>query len=147
MLSLSVQCNLVITCWERADLLPPLCVLFSCVFCHFPISCPRSGVVLDCIDSRSLPSFLLLLAMHSNLIRQYVTLKQRVFFSISGSCQLHVLIKEYVLVTHLTHIHCISSVHFMGRQQTMLNQIKRHRMRRLIRFSTVCLQNVLLEFE
>ena len=28
--------------------------------CHFPISCPGSGVVLACTDSRSLPSSLLL---------------------------------------------------------------------------------------
>ena len=37
---------LVITCWERADLLALLCVIFSC-----PIWCPGSGVVLDCINS------------------------------------------------------------------------------------------------
>ena len=29
------------------------------VFGHFPIQCPGSGVVFDCIDSWSLPSFLL----------------------------------------------------------------------------------------
>ena len=50
---LSVPCNLVITCWERADLLALMCVMFSCVFFHFPIWCPGSGdrVVLDCIYS------------------------------------------------------------------------------------------------
>ena len=32
--------------------------VFLC-FCHFPMSCPGSGVVLDRIDSWSLPSFLL----------------------------------------------------------------------------------------
>ena len=35
-------------------------VMFSCVFCHFPIWCPGSGVVLGCIDSWSLPTLLLL---------------------------------------------------------------------------------------
>ena len=45
---LSVPCSLVVTCWERADLLALLCVMFSCV-CHFLIWCPGSGVVLDCI--------------------------------------------------------------------------------------------------
>ena len=30
-------------------------------FCHFPIPCPWSGVVLDCIESWSLPSSLLLI--------------------------------------------------------------------------------------
>ena len=33
---LSVPCSLVITCWERADLLTLLCVMFSCVFVTFP---------------------------------------------------------------------------------------------------------------
>ena len=37
------HCNLVVTAWEKAG-------VFLC-FCHFPISCPRSGVVLDRIDS------------------------------------------------------------------------------------------------
>ena len=38
----------------------PVCDVFLC-FCHFPMRCPGSGVVhvLDCIDSRSLPSYLL----------------------------------------------------------------------------------------
>ena len=34
------------------------CCVFLC-FCHFPIWCSRSGVVLDCIDSRYLFSSLL----------------------------------------------------------------------------------------
>ena len=44
----SVPCSLVVTCWERADLLALLYVLCSC---HLPIWCPGSGVVFDCIDS------------------------------------------------------------------------------------------------
>ena len=36
-----------------------LYVMFSCVFCHFPIWCPVSGVELDCIDSSYLHSFFL----------------------------------------------------------------------------------------
>ena len=51
---LSVPCSIVIICWERAD---PLA--FFVVFCHFPIWGLGSDVVLDCIDSRSLPSSLL----------------------------------------------------------------------------------------
>ena len=43
-------CSLVVTCWERTDLMALLYVTLSCV-CHFPIRCPGSGVVLDCIDS------------------------------------------------------------------------------------------------
>ena len=42
---LSVHCSLVIRCWERVVLLALLHVLFSC-FCHYPIWCPGSGVVL-----------------------------------------------------------------------------------------------------
>ena len=35
---LSVPCSLVITCWERADLLAFLYLMFSCVFVTFPYS-------------------------------------------------------------------------------------------------------------
>ena len=33
---LSVHCSLVVTCWERANLLALLYVMFSCVFVIFP---------------------------------------------------------------------------------------------------------------
>ena len=33
---LSVQCSLVVNCWERADLLALLCVMFPCDFVTFP---------------------------------------------------------------------------------------------------------------
>ena len=55
----SVHCCLVLTCWERTDLLSLVCDVKLC-FCHFPMWYPESGVVLDCIASRSLPLFLLL---------------------------------------------------------------------------------------
>ena len=45
---LSVPYSLVVTCWERADLLVLLCVVFTC---HFPIWFSESGVVLDCKDA------------------------------------------------------------------------------------------------
>ena len=38
------------------------------------------------------------------------------------------------------------AINFMGYQQIMQNQIRHHRLCRLIRFCTVCLQNVLLKF-
>ena len=38
--ALSIQCSLVITCWERADLFAVLCVVFSCVFVTFPYGVP-----------------------------------------------------------------------------------------------------------
>ena len=46
-----------ITCYERADLLGLSCVM---CFCHFPILWSRSCMELDCIDSLSMPSSLLL---------------------------------------------------------------------------------------
>ena len=46
----SVHCCLVVTCWERADLLALVCDV-KLSFRHFPIWYPGSGVVLDCIDS------------------------------------------------------------------------------------------------
>ena len=54
----SVYLYLVVTCWERADLLA-LFVVSHCEFVTFHWY-PGSGVVLDCIDSWSLHSFLLL---------------------------------------------------------------------------------------
>ena len=36
---LSVPCSLVITSCEMADILALLCVIFSYVFCQFPILC------------------------------------------------------------------------------------------------------------
>ena len=46
----TVHCCLVVTCWERTELFALVCDVYLC-FCHFPIWYPRSGVVLDCIDS------------------------------------------------------------------------------------------------
>ena len=42
---LSVSCSLVVTCWENADLLALLYVMFSCIFGRFSIWCLGSGVV------------------------------------------------------------------------------------------------------
>ena len=33
---MSISCSLVVTCWERADLLALLYVMFSCVVVTFP---------------------------------------------------------------------------------------------------------------
>ena len=46
----SVLCRLVVTCWERADLLSLVGDVLLC-FCYFPMLYPGSGVVLDCIIS------------------------------------------------------------------------------------------------
>ena len=55
-------------CWPLGSL---VCDVFLC-FCHFPLWYPGSGVVLDCIDSWSMPSSLLccaLLCILSSLVR------------------------------------------------------------------------------
>ena len=59
---MSVSCSRVATCWERADLGSLVCDVFL-RFSHFPIWRPVSGVVVDCIDSRSLHFSLLYLAV------------------------------------------------------------------------------------
>ena len=56
---LSVPCSFVTTCWQRADPLAVLRVMFLCFF-DMPIRCLWSVVVLNCIDSWSLPSSILL---------------------------------------------------------------------------------------
>ena len=53
----SVYCCLVFTWWERADL---LALIGNGFLRYFPMWYSESGVVLDCIVSWSLPSFLLL---------------------------------------------------------------------------------------
>ena len=50
-LSCLFPCSLVVTCWERPDLLALLYVLFSCVVVNFPYGVLGPGVVLDWIDS------------------------------------------------------------------------------------------------
>ena len=57
----SVCMRLVVTCWERADILALVCgVLLSLSVSHW---FPGSGVVLECIDSWSLHPYLLKWAM------------------------------------------------------------------------------------
>ena len=50
-----VPCSLVVTCWERADLLALLCVMFSCVFLTFPygVSCKVWYSIVDWADYNS----------------------------------------------------------------------------------------------
>ena len=57
---LSVPCGLVITCWEGADLLVLLCVMFSCVFVTFPYSfLGQVWYLIVSIPNRCLLSYLL----------------------------------------------------------------------------------------
>ena len=71
----SVHCRLVVTCWERADLLGVVCDVLLC-FCHFPVCYPRSGVILDCTDFRFLPHVVLLRKEINQLHYNLVTLKR-----------------------------------------------------------------------
>ena len=41
---------LVVTYWERADLLALFFYVLLC-FCHFPLWYPGSGVLINCIES------------------------------------------------------------------------------------------------
>ena len=46
----SVHCCLVVTCWERVDLLALVGDVY-CIFWYFPMWYPGSGVVLSCFVS------------------------------------------------------------------------------------------------
>ena len=47
---LSVHCSLMVTCWEMANLLALLEVMFFVFFVTFRCGVLGTGVVLDCID-------------------------------------------------------------------------------------------------
>ena len=49
----SVHCCLVVTCWERADLLALVCNVKLC-FCHFPMCYPGSGVVVTMLNDMNI---------------------------------------------------------------------------------------------
>ena len=53
---LSLPCSLDVTCWERAELLS-FCYMYMMFLFVFAIF--SYGVVIDCINSKNLPSFLL----------------------------------------------------------------------------------------
>ena len=44
------QCDCIV-CWSHGHLLALWYAMFSCVLVTFPLWCPGSCVVLDCIDS------------------------------------------------------------------------------------------------
>ena len=56
---------LIAALWLPAGNVSLVCDVFLC-FCHFHMWRPGSGVVLDCIDSCSLPSYLLFFAFSWN---------------------------------------------------------------------------------
>ena len=66
---LSVHCSLVVTCWERADILAVLCVMSYCVIVTFP--CGVLGKVWCFIVSITVHCFLPYfenLLQHSNMV-------------------------------------------------------------------------------
>ena len=71
--ALSVPRSLVVTSWERADLLAFLCVVFSCVFVIFP--CGVLGQVWYLIVS--IPELCLLLYFRYKLCLESVKLRGR----------------------------------------------------------------------
>ena len=78
-LYLTVSCSVVITCWERTDLLALLCVMFLCVFITF--SCCVSDKVWYLIVST--PYLCLLLYCFSILMKFVVYYKDpRCIFSL-----------------------------------------------------------------
>ena len=62
----SIPCSLVITCWEKTDLLALLCVMFCLVFCTFPYGVP--GQVCHLIVSISDFAFFLLCVQLSSYL-------------------------------------------------------------------------------
>ena len=74
---LSVHCSLVVTCWERANLLAHLYVMFSCAFVTFP--CGVLGqvwyLVVLILDLCILPYFVYI-TVHSEHI--FLTLKLQI---------------------------------------------------------------------
>ena len=65
----------MLSCLFIVALLPPAgkrlkswlsCVWCFLCFCHFPMWCPGSGVVLDCMDSRSLPLTFVMIKLYQN---------------------------------------------------------------------------------
>ena len=57
--SLSLRCSLMVICWERADLLALLCVMFLCVFVTFPcgVLCRVWCLIVSIPDLRILTYF------------------------------------------------------------------------------------------
>ena len=89
---LSVLCSLVITCWERADLLFLLCVVFSCVYVTFPYGVlgqlyrlPLYSVELNYFLSK-LPTLTDLLPLHYFFDSKMITNRRVLHFGIYDRC-------------------------------------------------------------
>ena len=63
----SVPCSLLITCWEKANLLALLCVMFYCFYCYFRV---RFWYLIVSIPDLCLP----LRFVQTNWISNYLTL-------------------------------------------------------------------------
>ena len=84
------------------------------VMCHFPMLYPGSGVVLNCIDSRSLPSFLLC-GLHLDIQISNATLDGALWMRFRSSSSLAILLvtsdlQLYVLVDYISaHVRFVSN--------------------------------------
>ena len=87
---MSISCSLVVTCWERVDLLAPLYVMLSCCFCHLPIPYHVLGHVWYLIVSIPGLCFLLYFAHGQYAVTpvrlKSATLLSRLKHSTTGYC-------------------------------------------------------------
>ena len=65
--ALSFPCSLVINCWERANILSFLCVMFSCVL----VTCPCLGLIVSIPDHCLLSYFAKECSYYQNQLQLY----------------------------------------------------------------------------
>ena len=85
---LSVRCSLVVTCWERADLLALLCVMFYCVFVASPCGVLDQVWCLIVSIPDFLPSFLLLFSSTCS-------------FRLNNESEKKLMVKTHLLKRHM----------------------------------------------
>ena len=96
---LSVPCSLVVTCWERADLLAHLYGMFSCVFVTFPYGVlGHLCYLIVWIPELCIPSCLL----HNIKIQQYCALCDFIVSKVHISPLNN--IKHYIQISELLEI-------------------------------------------
>ena len=76
-----------------------------CVFVTFPYACPGSGVVLDCIDSLSLPITLLCIIcildyQQGKVVIEYLFFQRMHYDSMAFSC-IHIMHCQFIDTTIL----------------------------------------------
>ena len=104
---MSISYSLVVTCWERADLLAPLYVMFSCFFfCYLPIRYHVLGNVWYLIVSIPGLCFLLYFA-HGQYAFTLVRLKSATLFYLDSSIlPLGTALPYFVVITMKVSDYC-----------------------------------------